>query len=78
MAGWRDIPTKEVEAVTLGILDLIEALKTDHEPELSSCKALRANELIFATYESSRRHGRVELTLTIEDNPLDELVKMTK
>lgn len=48
------------------------------EPELSSRKALRANELIFATYESSRRHGRVELPLTIEDNPLDELVKMTK
>ena len=78
MAGWQDVPTEEVEAVTLGILDLIEALKTDREPELSARKALRANELIFATYEFSRRRGRVELPLTIDDNPLDELVKLTK
>jgi predicted dehydrogenase len=78
MESWQDVNTQEVKAITLGILDLIDALKTGREPELSARKAMRATEMIFATYESSRRHGRVELPLTIEDNPLDELVKLTK
>lgn len=60
---WQAIETEPAEAVTLGILDLIEALKTGREPELSAGRALRATELIFATYESSRRRGRVELPL---------------
>jgi len=77
MVGWQDVPTEEVEAVTMGILDLIDALKMGREPELSARKAICATELIFATYESSRRHGRVELPLNIENNPLDELVKLT-
>ncbi|OGO05159.1 MAG: oxidoreductase, partial [Chloroflexi bacterium RBG_13_56_8] len=41
--------------VEQGIHDLIDALKTGREPELASWKALKATELIFATYESSRR-----------------------
>ena len=32
----------------------------------------------FATYKSSQRHGRVELPQVIDDNPLDELVKLIK
>jgi phytoene/squalene synthetase len=32
--------------------------------------ALQATELIFATYESSRRRGRVDLPLEIDDSPL--------
>ncbi|NLE43843.1 MAG: gfo/Idh/MocA family oxidoreductase, partial [Chloroflexi bacterium] len=52
------------------ILDVIDALKTGREPELSARRALRATELIFATYESSRSRCRVELPLTIEDSPL--------
>lgn len=30
----------------------------------------RCTELIFATYESSRRRGRVDLPLEVEDSPL--------
>jgi pimeloyl-ACP methyl ester carboxylesterase len=52
------------------VLDLIDALKTGREPELSGHRALQATELIFATYESSRRRARVELPLDIEDSPL--------
>jgi len=37
---------------------------------LSGRRALRATELIFATYESSRRRGRVDLPLDIDDSPL--------
>jgi predicted dehydrogenase len=58
------------DATVLSVLDLLECLETGREPELSSRKALRATELIFATYESSRRRGRVTLPLEIEDSPL--------
>jgi UDP-N-acetylglucosamine 3-dehydrogenase len=51
------------------ILDVVDALKTEREPELSARKALQATELIFATYESSRRRGRVDLPLEIDDSP---------
>jgi predicted dehydrogenase len=72
-AEWRTVDAGEglhgVEYVERGVLDLIDALKTGREPELSARRALRATELIFATYESSRRRGRVDLPLTIEDSP---------
>jgi predicted dehydrogenase len=55
--------------VARGVVDLVDALRTGREPELSARRALRATELIFATYESSRRRGRVELPLTITDSP---------
>jgi predicted dehydrogenase len=52
------------------IADLVEALKTGRGPELAGRRALQATELIFATYESSRRRARVDLPLEIEDSPL--------
>jgi len=55
--------------VKLAVLDVIDALKTGREPELAARKALQTTELIFATYESSRRRGRVDLPLDIEDSP---------
>jgi len=71
---WQSIPVDEglhgADCVTRGVLDLIDALAAGREPELSAARALRATELIFATYESSRRGARVELPLTIDDSPL--------
>jgi predicted dehydrogenase len=60
--------------VTLAMLDLVEALENQREPELSGRRALRASELIFATYESSRRRGRVDLPLTVDDNAYHALL----
>jgi len=57
------------------IADLVDALKTGHEPELSARKALQATELIFATYESSRRRERIDLPLDIDDSPLLSMVE---
>ena len=78
-AGWRTVPVSEglhgVEYVTRGVLDLVDALKTGREPELAGRRALRATELIFATYESSRRRGRVELPLAVEDSPFLSMVE---
>lgn len=53
--------------VALGVMDAIEALKQRREPELSSQKVMKATELIFATYESARRGGRINLPLNVED-----------
>jgi predicted dehydrogenase len=55
------------------IADLVNALETGREPELSARKALNTTEIIFAGYESSRRRGRVDLPLTIYDNPLVDM-----
>lgn len=52
------------------VLDLIDAMKTGREPELSGRKALQATELIFATYESSRRRARIRLPLDVDDSAL--------
>jgi predicted dehydrogenase len=57
------------------LADVIDALQTGREPELSARKALNATEIIFACYESSRRRGRVDLPLTIDDNPLQSMVE---
>ena len=73
-AGFQEIPldagAESTEgAIAGGIADLLACLESGAEPELSSHKALRATELIFATYESSRRRARVDLPLEIEDSP---------
>lgn len=73
-SGWESVPVPEglhpQDAVKRGVLDLVDALKTGREPELSGRRALQTTELIFATYESSRRRARVDLPLDIEDSPL--------
>ncbi|MDE2801033.1 MAG: hypothetical protein OXI94_20410, partial [Gemmatimonadota bacterium] len=58
------------DATTVAVLDLVDAVKNGREPELSGRKALQATELIFATYESSRRRGRVVLPLNVDDSAL--------
>ncbi len=73
-SDWQalDIPSEgsDIEQpVTLAMLDLLDALENRREPELSGRRALRATELIFATYESSRRRARIDLPLVIDDNP---------
>jgi len=65
---------KDLEAVAHGVVDLVDALRTGREPQLSGHRALAATELIFATYESSRRRGRIDLPLTIDDSPLLDLL----
>lgn len=61
--------------VCRGIADLVDALGTDREPELAGRHALQSTEVVFATWESARRGGRVDLPLEIDDNPLQAMVK---
>ncbi len=51
-------------------LELVDAVQTGREPELSGRKAMQATELIFATYESSRRRGKIILPLDVDDSAL--------
>lgn len=66
---WPELQRTQDETV-LATLNLLDCLGSGREPELSSRRALRATEMIFATYESSRRRARVDLPLDIEDSPL--------
>ncbi|GAB7021182.1 Gfo/Idh/MocA family protein [Halostagnicola bangensis] len=63
------------ELVERAIADVVDALETGDESELGAGNALNATELIFAAWESSRRRGRVDLPLEIEDNPLEAMVE---
>ena len=71
-AAWRTYETAEGlhgdVAIARAMADVVRCLGVGAEPELSSHKAVRATEVIFATYESSRRRGRVDLPLTVDDS----------
>jgi hypothetical protein len=47
---------------------VVDSLVAGREPELAARRALQATEIIFATYESSRRRGRVDLPLKRKDS----------
>ncbi len=73
-AAWAIIPDTEGlhgnDNVERCVIDLVDALRTGREPELSGRRALRASELIFATYESARTRGRIDLPLKSTDSAL--------
>ena len=56
--------------VARGVMDAVESLKLGREPELSSRKVIKATELIFATYESARRGGRIDLPVVADDSTI--------
>ena len=56
------------------IADFVEKLIRGEDSELCGRNALRATELIFAAWESSRRRGRVDLPLDVPGNALEEMV----
>ncbi len=77
---WEEIDTEGESIhgpgfIERAIADLVDCLATGREPELGAKNALQATELIFAAWESSRRRGRVDLPLDIEDNPLVEMIE---
>lgn len=64
---WEVVDTGESIHDDLGIYraiaDTLACLDAGREPPLGSTNALRATEVIFATAESARRRGRVDLPL---------------
>jgi predicted dehydrogenase len=59
----------------MSIAEVVGALREGRTSELCAENALRATEIIYAGYESSRRRGRVDLPLTIKDNPLESMIR---
>jgi len=57
------------------IADVIDCLETGKLCQLDAKNALIVTELIFGAYESSRRRGRVDFPLDIDDNPLEAMVQ---
>ncbi|AUV82734.1 glucose-fructose oxidoreductase [Salinigranum rubrum] len=57
------------------IAEVIRAHRTESDSVLDASVALKGTELIFAAYESVRRRGRVDLPLTVDDNPLESMVE---
>jgi len=70
--AWKGIKTTDGlhggHAVYLAVSNAIDCLESGDEPELSAARALRATEVIFATYESSRRRERIDLPLKTDDS----------
>ena len=75
---WRTIAVEggmhDQDLHAQAVLDLIDALNNQREPELSGKRALQTTELIFASYESSRRRARVDLPLDIRDSPYRAMI----
>ena len=57
------------------IADVVDCLLTGRKCQLDASNALIATEIIFGAWESSRRRGRVDFPLDIEDNPLAAMVQ---
>ncbi|ESP87080.1 Gfo/Idh/MocA family protein [Candidatus Halobonum tyrrellensis] len=76
--GWETVETDDGlhgwEFIDRALAENVRCLREGDEPELGSDNALRATELIFAAWESSRRRGRVDLPLDIDDNPLQSML----
>ncbi len=66
----RGVDPAIVACTAEAIADLIHALETGSTPVLGIEKAVRGAEIIFSTYESSRRRGRVTLPLEARDSAL--------
>jgi predicted dehydrogenase len=60
--------------VDRAIADVVNALREGSRSELAAENALQTTEVIFACWESARRGGRVDLPLTMDGNPLEDLV----
>jgi len=78
--GWEAIDTGGEDMhgpgyIDRAIRDVVAAIGSDRESELRARNALNATEIIFGCWESSRRRGRVEFPLAIDDNPLEAMVE---
>ncbi|MCX7012263.1 MAG: Gfo/Idh/MocA family oxidoreductase [Candidatus Sumerlaeota bacterium] len=57
------------------LADVVVCLREGRKCQLDASNALIVTEIIFGAYESSRRRGRVDFPLNIEDNPLAAMVE---
>jgi len=83
LAGEKDWTSPDTSGASIhgpnfierAIADVIDCFVSGRKCQLDSENALVATEIIFGGYESSRRRGRVDFPLDIEDNPLAAMVQ---
>jgi predicted dehydrogenase len=83
LAGEKDWTVPDIGKVSIhgpgfierAIADVVACLRDGRKCQLDMSNALVATEIIFGAYESSRRRGRIDFPLTIDDNPLAAMVK---
>jgi UDP-N-acetylglucosamine 3-dehydrogenase len=77
---WETVDTGEENMhgpgyIRRALQDAISTIGSDRESEIRAENALNATEIIFGCWESSRRRGRVDFPLLIDDNPLEAMVE---
>lgn len=75
--AWEQIETQSTHQgeITRAIEHAVDCIGTAETPGLSGENALQATEIIFGSWESVRRRGRVDLPLDIDDNPLEAMIE---
>lgn len=77
-AEWENLDTGESihddKGIYRAIAEVVSCLESGARSQLASENALRATEIIFATEESMRRRGRVELPLPPMKSPVLEML----
>ncbi len=77
-ANWIVVPTSEGihggEAISRAAADMIKSMDIGGSTILSADSVIHSTEIIFACYESSRRRGRVNLPLDIDDSPIQDML----
>lgn len=75
-ADWRAVEAPSLGTeIDMACADLIKALdEPGYKPLLSADNAIQSTEIIFATFHSSRKHGRADLPLDADDSGLLDLV----
>jgi UDP-N-acetylglucosamine 3-dehydrogenase len=72
---WETVDCEDTDDLMESIGHAVDCLDTGEEPLHGARRALNASEIIFAIRESSRRRGRVDLPLTVDEDPLAAMVE---
>ncbi len=73
--NWKAPPVDDSSPMPRVMKDMVDCLESGDEPELSVHKALRATEIIFAIYESSRSRCRIDLPLQTRDSAYISMIE---
>jgi len=70
--GWQTVEQPDnlhgPKSVERAMADVVSSLAGGRRSIVDAHHALRSTEVIFATYESSRRRARIDLPLSVDDN----------
>lgn len=71
---WEAIECETGDPVPATITHVVEGISGETEPLVGAQNTLIATELVFGIYESARRRGRIDLPLSLEDDPVQAMI----